>query len=127
MSWFERVPSASNVADDPSRLRPFVAPQGWESTEVEVVWFVVGRGSPFPQVLGCVTTCVAGVALEVFPSFCPSVGLSGRCGLDGVSLPGCHVFLHRGRGDPRLGPILVGPSMPHALLAALRKSVRAIS
>eukprot|EP00971_Amphidinium_carterae_P339242 6476908-Amphidinium_carterae.1 len=50
MIWFERAPSTSNVADDPSRLRPVVAPQGWESTEVEVFGLMLG-GVPF--FLGC--------------------------------------------------------------------------
>eukprot|EP00971_Amphidinium_carterae_P146591 2905518-Amphidinium_carterae.1 len=59
MIWFERVPSASNVADNPSRVRQFVAPQGWEPTEV---WPDVGKVFPF--------------------SF--DVGLSGWCGLGGV-------------------------------------------
>eukprot|EP00971_Amphidinium_carterae_P005132 102280-Amphidinium_carterae.1 len=37
MTWYERVPSFSNCADGPSRLKAFKM-EGWSASACEVVW-----------------------------------------------------------------------------------------
>eukprot|EP00971_Amphidinium_carterae_P070396 1392423-Amphidinium_carterae.1 len=43
LMWFSRVPSASNIADDPSRLLEPVIPEGWTSEEFTATWPVMDK------------------------------------------------------------------------------------